>query len=300
MKKGEFYQYLYNKMKIKGINLTPEYEIEINEFIEQAYNPSLEIIGSLDIKQTDILRRRYGILEPYECQTLETIAKAYGTCRENIKKLLLKSEAQITQYIKTQRLFKNISLDTLISDLNISTKSINCLMKADITTIRELLVYSKHDLLKIRGIGLNGAVEIDTIIRMLGYSLKYDDFCNIENSALNISIKHLNLSTRLKNALLRTDIFTIDTLITYSRNDLLKINSVGVKGIDEIETALASLGYKLLSSEENNILDNSDMEYAKENITLDQLKIIRSFIVEEQEMIDRYFSKDEDIKYKKY
>lgn len=300
MKKGEFYQYLYNKMKIKGINLTPEYEIEINEFIEQAYNPSLETIGSLDIKQTDILRRRYGILEPYECQTLETIAKAYGTCSENIRKLLLKSEAQIMQYIKTQMLFKNISLDTLISDLNISTKSINCLMKADITTIRELLVYSKHDLLKIRGIGLNGAVEIDTMIRMLGYSLKYDDFCNIENSALNISIKHLNLSTRLKNALFRNDIFTIDTLITYSRNDLLKINSVGVKGIDEIETALAFLGYKLLSSEENNILDNSDMEYTKENITLDQLKRIRSFIVEEQEMIDRYSSKDEDIKYKKY
>ena len=54
MKKGEFYQYLYNKMKIKGINLTPEYEIEINEFIEQAYNPSLETVGSLDIRQTDI------------------------------------------------------------------------------------------------------------------------------------------------------------------------------------------------------------------------------------------------------
>lgn len=296
MKKGEFYQYLYNKMKIKGINLTPEYEIEINEFIEQAYNPSLETIGSLDIKQTDILRRRYGILEPYECQTLETIAKAYGTCSENIRKLLLKSEAQIMQYIKTQMLFKNISLDTLISDLNISTKSINCLMKANIMTIRELLIYSKHDLLKIRGIGLNGVVEIDTIIRMLGYSLKYDDFCNIENSALNISIKHLNLSTRLKNALFRNDIFTIDTLITYSRNDLLKINSVGVKGIDEIETALASLGYKLLSTEENNILDTEEIE----NITLEQLKRIRSFIVEEQKIIDRYSSNDDNIKYKKY
>ena len=252
--------------------------------------------GSLDIKQTDILRRRYGILEPYECQTLETIAKAYGTCSENIRKLLLKSEAQIMQYIKTQMLIKNISLDTLISDLNISTKSINCLMKANIMTIRELLIYSKHDLLKIRGIGLNGVVEIDTIIRMLGYSLKYDDFCNIENSALNISIKHLNLSTRLKNALLRNDIFTIDTLITYSRNDLLKINSVGVKGIDEIEIALASLGYKLLSTEENNILDTEEIE----NITLEQLKRIRSFIVEEQKIIDRYSSNDDNIKYKKY
>lgn len=296
MKKDEFYQYLYNKMKIKGINLTSEYEIEIKKFVDQLYDSSLEVAGSLDIKQTDILRRRYGILEPYECQTLETIAKAYGTCSENIRKLLLKSEAQIMQYIKTQMLIKNISLDTLISDLNISTKSINCLMKANIMTIRELLIYSKHDLLKIRGIGLNGVVEIDTIIRMLGYSLKYDDFCNIENSALNISIKHLNLSTRLKNALLRNDIFTIDTLITYSRNDLLKINSVGVKGIDEIEIALASLGYKLLSTEENNILDTEEIE----NITLEQLKRIRSFIVEEQKIIDRYSSNDDNIKYKKY
>lgn len=302
MKKDEFYQYLYNKMKIKGINLTSEYEIEIKKFVDQLYDSSLEVAGSLDRRQTDIFRRRYGILVIDECQTLATIAEAYGTCSENIRKLLLKSEAQIMQYIKVQTTLKNINLDTLISDLNISTRTLNCLRLANIMTIKDVLSYSKSKLLKIRGLGINGVIELETFIRMLGYDLASDNINDVENSSLNIPIKRLNLNTRLENILFRKRIFTIDTLITYSRNDLLRISGMGVKGVDEIEIALASLGYKLKSIEENNILDNSDTEYSKEKITLEQLKRIRSFITEQQEIIDEYStnSSDVNIKYKKY
>lgn len=302
MEKGEFYQYLYNKMKIKGINLTPEYELETRKFVEQLYNLSLEIAGPLNIKQTDIFRRRYGILVTGECQTLSTIAKAYGTCSETIRMILLKGEAQIMQYIKVQTTLKNISLDTLISDLDISTRTLNCLRRASIMTIKDVLSYSKSKLLKIRGIGINGVIEIETLIRMLGYDLISEDINDVENSSLDISIRRLSLNVRLENILFRKRIFTIDVLVTYSRDDLLKISGMGAKGVDEIETALASLGYKLISNEDKDTLDNLDTKHSKENITLEQLKRIRAFIVEQQEIIDEYSnnSSDVNIKYKKY
>lgn len=293
MEKGELFQYLYIKMQLKGINITTEYEIELNSFIERIYDLSLDVAEPLNIRQTDIFRKRFGILSPYKCQTLEVIANAYKTYGEEIRKTLINSEEQIMRYIKVQASLNNISLDTSLSDLNISIRTRNCLFCMNIMTIRDVLSYSKCELLKVRGIGINGVTEIDSLMRMLGYSLKYDKRNNSDDDALNTSIKYLNLPTKLQNVLFRNGIFTVEELITYCSDDLLKIGGIGPKGVEDIESTLHALGYQLTSN--NAVMAQNCLQ---REIILEQLNRICSFIIEEQKIIDEY-SNDDSLDYNK-
>lgn len=293
MGKGELFQCLYIKMQLKGIKITTEYEIVLNSFIERIYDLSLDIAEPLNLSQTDMFRKRFGILSPYKCQTLDVIANAYKTNGEEIRKTLINSEEQIIRYIKVQTALKNISLDTSLNDLNISIRTRNSLFRMNIMTIRDVLSYSKCELLKVRGIGINGVTEIDSLMRMLGYSLKYDERNNSEDD-LNTSIKYLNLPTRLQNALFRMGIFTVEELITYCRNDLLKIGGIGTRGVENIEFALQSLGYQLTSNTE--VIDHNCLQ---RKTILEQLNRIRSFIIEEQKRIDEY-SNDASLDYNKH
>ena len=51
------------------------------------------------------------------------------------------------------------------------------------------------------------------------------------------SIKTLNLSNQVNNALMRAGIFTTEDLSSKNKTDLLNIRWVGVKALDEIEKA---------------------------------------------------------------
>ncbi len=283
MKKGEFYQYLYTKMEFKSLEMTSKYELGLRKFVNQIYDLSFDVVEPLNKQQTDILRRRFGILISSECQTLETIAHAYKIGVGTVRQLLLNSEIQIMRYIKAQAAFKNINLDTLISNLNISNRIRNSLLQINVITIRDLLAYSEYELLKVKGIGHQGVAELSGLIKILGYNLKYDEFSNVEDNISNTSIKYLNLSARFTNLLFRKHIFTIEELITYSKDELLKISGMGAKGVNEIEHVLNSLGYQLASKE-----DVNDSEYKDENLTLNQLKRIRAFIAEQQDLIAGY------------
>ena len=59
--------------------------------------------------------------------------------------------------------------------------------------------------------------------------------------------RELTLSERALNRLIRYDIDTVGKLVTYSRTRLLTLPLVGVKVVQEIETALGGLGLALAS-----------------------------------------------------
>ena len=68
-----------------------------------------------------------------------------------------------------------------------------------------------------------------------------------ENTDLEKSIEHLDLSVRSYNCLKRAGIHTVRQLVEFSENDLLNIRNFGVKSIEEVKDKLESMGLGLKS-----------------------------------------------------
>ena len=67
---------------------------------------------------------------------------------------------------------ENTDLDRKIEDLDLSVRSYNCLMRADIRSVRQLVDYSERDLLNIRNFGVKSIEEVKDKLEAMDLSLK--------------------------------------------------------------------------------------------------------------------------------
>lgn len=66
----------------------------------------------------------------------------------------------------------NVELDKRIDELDLSVRSFNCLKRAGIHTVRQLLDFSENDLLNIRNFGVKSIEEVKDKLASMGMSLK--------------------------------------------------------------------------------------------------------------------------------
>ena len=66
-------------------------------------------------------------------------------------------------------------LETSIEDMELSPRSSNCLKRANINTIEDLVKKSKNDMLKVRNLGSKSLEEIIYRLESLGLGLRQDD-----------------------------------------------------------------------------------------------------------------------------
>ncbi|MDO5329150.1 MAG: DNA-directed RNA polymerase subunit alpha [Coriobacteriia bacterium] len=69
---------------------------------------------------------------------------------------------------------ENIELEKRVDDLDLSVRSYNCLKRADINTVRELVGFSERDLLNIRNFGSKSIDEVKAKLVSMGLSLRQD------------------------------------------------------------------------------------------------------------------------------
>ena len=67
---------------------------------------------------------------------------------------------------------KNFELEKQVEDLDLSVRSYNCLKRAGIHTVRQLVEYSENDLLNIRNFGAKSIEEVKDKLQAMGLSLK--------------------------------------------------------------------------------------------------------------------------------
>ena len=67
---------------------------------------------------------------------------------------------------------ENIELDKQIEELDLSVRSYNCLMRAGIHTVRQLVDFSENDLLNIRNFGVKSIEEVKDKLESMGLGLK--------------------------------------------------------------------------------------------------------------------------------
>ncbi len=71
---------------------------------------------------------------------------------------------------------KDKILDISIEELDLSVRSYNCLKRANINTVGELVMKTEDDMMKVRNLGKKSLEEVDEKLSSLGLSLrKYDD-----------------------------------------------------------------------------------------------------------------------------
>ncbi len=123
--------------------------------------------------------------------------------------------------------------------LGLSSRALNALQRAGITTIDQLRTLSYLQLANIKGIGEKTAAEIH--YKMAAWSSRHsttpsttDEHDDVEPTPLSV----LKLSIRPYNALMRSHIRTVEQLLSMTRVDLLAVRNIGTKSADEIESKL--------------------------------------------------------------
>jgi DNA-directed RNA polymerase subunit alpha len=67
---------------------------------------------------------------------------------------------------------ENTELDKQIEDLDLSVRSYNCLKRAGIHSVRQLVEFSENDLLNIRNFGVKSIEEVKDKLEAMGLGLK--------------------------------------------------------------------------------------------------------------------------------
>lgn len=70
---------------------------------------------------------------------------------------------------------KEKALETTIDELELSVRSYNCLKRANINTVQELIERSEDDMMKVRNLGKKSLDEVKKKLEELGYGLRPSD-----------------------------------------------------------------------------------------------------------------------------
>ena len=130
---------------------------------------------------------RRGQRTDYDCLVLEietngAVAPTEAVCRaaniimQHMEAFLLLSDEEegieIASIFAPEGPSKNTELEKQVEDLDLSVRSYNCLKRAGIHSVRQLVEFSENDLLNIRNFGAKSIEEVKDKLQSMGLSLK--------------------------------------------------------------------------------------------------------------------------------
>ncbi len=131
---------------------------------------------------------RVGDKMEYDKLTLEVLTDGTITAKESISlaaKIFtehlnlfvdLSDEAKKTEImVDREETIKEKTLEMTIEELDVSVRSFNCLKRAGIDTIEDLISHSEADMIKVRNLGKKSLEEVIQKLSSLGLSLRQDD-----------------------------------------------------------------------------------------------------------------------------
>ncbi len=151
---------------------------------------------------------------------------------------------------------QNKTLETPISDFELSVRSRNCLRKMNIHTLGDLLKINENELLSYKNFGETSLNEIREILdsKNLRLGMNFDDASmasevaktNADGSEADTRlVDELELSVRAKRALDRLGIRTFAELTCKTEAELLGCKNFGITSLTEIKEKLTKYGISL-------------------------------------------------------
>ena len=106
----------------------------------------------------------------------EALVQAANIVNQHINAFLtlttVESVPEETSIFAQEEPVDNVELDKRIDDLDLSVRSFNCLKRAGIHSVRQLLDFSENDLLNSRNFGVKSIEEVKDKLDSMGMSLK--------------------------------------------------------------------------------------------------------------------------------
>jgi DNA-directed RNA polymerase subunit alpha len=81
-------------------------------------------------------------------------------------------ETETTSIFAPEASGKSTELEKQVEDLDLSVRSYNCLKRAGIHSVRQLVEFSENDLLNIRNFGAKSIEEVTDKLQSMGLGLK--------------------------------------------------------------------------------------------------------------------------------
>ena len=82
------------------------------------------------------------------------------------------SKSTVVEKAETQR---DKVLELTIEELDLSVRSFNCLKRANINTVEDLISKTEDEMMKVRNLGRKSLEEVINKLAMMGLSLASDD-----------------------------------------------------------------------------------------------------------------------------
>ncbi len=137
---------------------------------------------TMDVTETRVAQRTDYDKLILEVETNGSIDPTTAVCQssniinQHMNAFLLLDEtaedAEVTSIFAPEGPSKNTELEKQIEDLDLSVRSYNCLKRAGIHSVRQLVEYSENDLLNIRNFGAKSIEEVKDKLQSMDLSLK--------------------------------------------------------------------------------------------------------------------------------
>lgn len=152
------------------------------------------------------------------------------------------------------------NLEITIEELDLSVRTFNCLKRAGINTVEDMISLSCEDMMRVRNLGKRSFDEVISKLAELGYELSHDDdyegdesFENETNNNIDpseMTLEDLDLSVRTFNYLKRRGINTVKDLVNYDESEHFVMGSISPRpDMNEVKEKLAELGLSMKNDE---------------------------------------------------
>ena len=144
---------------------TPVYKVEFN--VENTR------VGSA----TDLDKLTMKVLTNGTITAKEAVSLAAKVLNEHLKLFIdMSDKAQREEFlVERPEVKKEKVLEMTIEELDLSVRSFNCLKRANIDTVEDLINRSEEDMIKVRNLGRKSLEEVIQKLASLGLSLKKDE-----------------------------------------------------------------------------------------------------------------------------
>ncbi len=148
--------------------------------VDSIYTPVLKVNYTVD-------NTRVGQITDYDKLTLEVwtdgtisakeaVSLAAKILNEHLNLFVDLSDATYTELlVETKDDSKETVLEMTIEELDLSVRSFNCLKRAGINTVKDLISKSEDEMMKVRNLGKKSLEEVRNKLMSLGFSLTSDE-----------------------------------------------------------------------------------------------------------------------------
>ena len=106
----------------------------------------------------------------------EAVSLAAKILNEHLNLFVDLSDATYTELlVETKDDSKETVLEMTIEELDLSVRSFNCLKRAGINTVKDLISKSEDEMMKVRNLGKKSLEEVRNKLISLGFSLTSDE-----------------------------------------------------------------------------------------------------------------------------